>query len=197
MSLTMTRSWNSTIEGYYVMVTGHRDAPPHVGSVLHQILQGLQARHPEGLVAVSGMAVGADALFNDAAITLGVPLIAAIPIPDHDARWPHHARVRYAEHLRLASERVNVWEDPRYQASSYGAMMHARNAFMLNLVQVRRGVVLAVWDGRLHGGTYAAVDGARRRKLPLILVDPRTGVLRLEKPPAPVPDVFDLFAEDS
>jgi uncharacterized phage-like protein YoqJ len=181
------------------MVTGHRsirDAQARlVREALVKVLAALRARHPEGLVAVSGMAVGADAEFCEACIYLGIPFVAALPVEDQDSVWPRHARERYADQLRRAALVVRVWEEgAAYEATSYGSKMHARNRWMLDQVCEGDGVVLAVWDGRKAGGTWAAVDGALRRGRKVLVLDPRTCGLRVERP-APPPKAFSGFMD--
>ena len=179
------------------MITGHRDVrgdtAHHVRHLLREVLRSLLARYPEGLVAVSGMAVGADMEFVDAALSLDIPIVAAIPVADQDSVWPWSARLRYADQLRKASLVVNVWEDPQYAEQSYVAAMHARNRWMLDHVAHGDGVIVAVWDGRRRGGTWAAVDGALKRGRKVLVVDPKAYTVRIETPtsasvPAPEPE---------
>jgi hypothetical protein len=172
------------------MVTGHRDIRGEsallVRKALINVLASLRDRHPEGIVGVSGMAVGADAEFTHACIHLGIPFVAAIPVEGQDSVWPWHARERYADQIGRAALVVNVWEDVAYLASSYGAKMHARNRWMLDHVATGDGVVLAVWDGRRTGGTWAAVDGALKRGRKVLVLDPVSCEFRLESPPQKV-----------
>lgn len=187
--------------GRRVMVTGHRNIygarAEGVRKVLTEVLRSLQERTLRGVLAVSGMAVGADAEFVDAAICLGIPFVAAVPTATQDARWPQHARERYAEHLRRAAMVVHVWEDPAYAQSSYGAQMHARNAWMLDHVAKDDGVVVAVWDGRNTGGTASAVAGAHARGRKVLVVDPNTLEVRVQPIPVPDPSQANTSAEKS
>lgn len=184
---TTTDGWPA---GCRVMVTGHRDIRGEpallVRKALLNVLASIRERHPEGIVGVSGMAVGADAEFTHACIHLDIPFVAAIPVAGQESVWPWHARERYADQLKWAALVVNVWEDPNYEASSYGAKMHARNRWMLDRVATGDGVVLAVWDGRKTGGTWAAVDGALKRGRKVLVLDPASCEFRLESPPLKV-----------
>lgn len=170
--------------GYRVMVTGHRnifDAQALlVQNSLRVVLSSLQKKHPEGLVAISGMAVGADMEFNDAALSLNIPLVAALPVENHGSNWPVLSQQRHALQLSKACLTYNVWEDPAYFAGSYSARMHARNRWMLD--QVQEGTVIGIWDGRRTGGTFHAIDLALKRGNKVLVLDPNTGGLRVEKP---------------
>lgn len=182
------------------MVTGHRDIRgDSVGPVrkaLSTVLTSLRDRHPDGLVGVSGMAVGADAEFVEACIYVGIPFVAAVPVKDQDSMWPYHAQERYANQLSRASLVVNVWEDPRYQETSYGAKMHARNRWMLDHVACGDGIVLAVWDGRRTGGTWSAVSTALMRGRKVLVLDPRTCQFRVEKSPTAKAPIAELWPWD-
>ena len=207
MTTTMTQVATTTTRGMWpagcrVMVTGHRDIRGPQEDVLRpviiRILESLRARHPEGLVGVSGMAVGADTLFNESLFALGIPLVAALPVANQDSIWPQHARVKYREHLARAAMIVNVWELPEYAASTFSAQMHARNYWMLDQVATGDGVVLALWDGREVGGTWAAVSAALRRDRRVLVLDPRTAVSRVIRPPIKrETGVFELFGHKS
>ena len=47
--------------------------------------------------------------------------------------------------------------------------MHIRDTWMVD----HAGRVIAVWDGRIHGGTFATVKYARAQAIPLLQIDPQ------------------------
>lgn len=159
-------------DGFRVMVTGHRDIPPMVAT-LHSILSRIQKKHPEGVVAIGGMAQGADADFFDAAMELNIPCVAAVPIENHSWNWPKSDQMRHARQLQEAALVVNVWEDPKYNETSFAAKMHARNRWMLDHT-LPEGMVLAVWDGRRKGGTWNTIRTAIERNHKVFVVNPTT-----------------------
>lgn len=175
-------------DGFRVMVTGHRsvrgERAAMVRGVLRDILDRVRLRHPEGVVAVCGMAVGADAEFAEAAIEIGVPLVAAVPVETQADPWPPEAQHRYARLLNRACHVVEVWKDPAYAAVNIGAQMMARNRWMLD----HSDMIVAVWNGQKSGGTYNAVREAHRRGRKVMVVDPSTGAVRAEAPPEPRSD---------
>lgn len=68
---------------YVVAITGHRDlgsatAHDFVRATLRDLLRQIGASHPEGLLAISGLAEGADTIFAEEALRLGLPLEGVI-----------------------------------------------------------------------------------------------------------------------
>lgn len=167
------------------MVTGHRDIrggkADLVRGVLLQVFAGLLKRHPEGLVAISGMAIGADIEFAEAALQSSIALVAALPCPGQDSVWPAHVSDRYRKVLARASQTVEVWKDPEYQADSIGAQMFARDRWMVDQVSQQQGILLALWDGRVKGGTYLTLRAARKKRLRILVLDPNTGGLVVDQ----------------
>lgn len=155
---------------YRVVVTGHRDAL-HTRPVLQTILKGIQARRTP-LEAITGMALGVDLDFADAALDLGIPVVAALPVVDHCARWHGDAQERHARVLQQATRVIQVWKQPGYICTGYAAQMFARNRWMVD--QIQQGLLIAVWDGRLRGGTYNCMKEAQKRGVKILRVDPQT-----------------------
>src|SRR5262249_303886 len=67
-----------TVAPYRIGITGHRvlddKAVAFLKKTFHNLLQQAQQDHPEGVVALSGLAIGSDTLFAEAALALGIPL---------------------------------------------------------------------------------------------------------------------------
>jgi uncharacterized phage-like protein YoqJ len=113
---------------------------------------------------ITGMALGVDMMFAEAVLdTLppdGVLLTAAIPFPGQPDRWPPRERERYRALLERCGERHTLSE-------AYGnGCMQKRNRWMVD----RSGVVVAVWNGRLRGGTYQTLSYARRAGREVLIV---------------------------
>jgi hypothetical protein len=126
------------------------------------------------------MAVGTDIEFAEVALELRCPLVAAIPTDTQEEPWPQEAKARYWKTLLLSSMAVSVWREPGYETTEIGSRFHARNRWMID--HTTDGTALAVWDGRQAGGTWAAVKEILRRGRKVLVIDPRTGELRVEKP---------------
>lgn len=175
--------------GFRVMVTGHRDVGgTHLQAALRGVLQNIQDKRG-AVVAISGMALGVDLEFAEAALALAIPLVAAIPLPDQAARWPHLQATRHATVLHAAAAIVHVWEEPEYAERDPVRMLLARNVWMLD----HSDLVVAVWDGRRRGGTWHAVHLALKRGRPVLVLDPTTGASRVERPPDRLDPVMELF----
>lgn len=103
---------------------------------------------------VSGMALGWDMAFAEAAIELNVPLCAAVPFIEQPSQWPESSQRRYFEIISRAARVVTVCP-PGYSAKK----MQLRNEWMVD----ECGMLVALWDGTT-GGTFNCVKYANRKK---------------------------------
>jgi hypothetical protein len=150
-----------------VALTGHRSLSiaeyGFAGGELARLAVKLRDEHGT-TTAISGMAVGADTLWADAALQAGLQLWAYIPFPQQEAdrRWTHEDRAHWA-HLRSRAEREVVL------GTSYDVrLLHARNDAMLR----DSDLLIAVCDPlRTVGGTAATLKKARKAGKPIIIVD--------------------------
>jgi len=142
-------------------VTGHRHlaAPDEVRGRLARALEQAVARGFDCFYV--GMAPGADQMAVE--LLLGrVRVVAVVPCDDFDRLWPLELRAVYAGLMARVDEVVV------YPGGSYAPWKpHARNRWMVD----RSGLVIAVYDGRKSGGTYRTVEYARRRGVPVWLVE--------------------------
>lgn len=149
-----------------VTITGHR--PTKLGGYGHSAeralvafaVRWLTALEPRG--AISGFAQGVDLAFAEAAVTLGIPLCAAIPCEGQSSPWPSAARRRYERLLAAATKTVLVTPGPYADG-----VMDARNHWMVDRAVLKSGILLAVWDGT-WGGTRNCVEYAHSRRLPML-----------------------------
>ncbi|MCL2030251.1 MAG: DUF1273 domain-containing protein [Oscillospiraceae bacterium] len=104
---------------------------------------------------ITGMAMGADLIFAETVLETLPPdavlLAAAIPFPGQPDRWPPREQARYRAILERCGERHTL--SPSY----IPGCMHLRNRWMVD----QSGVVVAVWNGQLRGGTYSTLRYAR------------------------------------
>lgn len=110
------------------------------------------------LHVISGMALGWDTAFADAAWRLGMPFTAAIPFEGQQARWPEQSRRKYAELLSRATRVVMVCP-PGYDP----AKMQRRNEWMVD----NSDGVVALWNGT-SGGTANCVRYAETKGRPVV-----------------------------
>ncbi len=147
-------------------VTGHRDLGDEVTAAFvaaqcKTILQKVLAEHGE-VVALSALAEGADTLFAEAALELGVPLETVTPFERYVEDFEGQARERYeqllaqtrVEHRLPHAERSNE----AYLAVGLWVVDHC-------------DLLVAIWNGQPaagKGGTGDVVDYARQVGRPYI-----------------------------
>jgi uncharacterized phage-like protein YoqJ len=112
---------------------------------------------------ICGMALGVDMMFAEAVFGELPPeaaMEAAIPCPSQPSAWPALQRERYRSILERCAQTHML-------SPSYTPMcMQLRNEWMV----AQSGVVVAVWNGSPHGGTYRTLEYARRLEREIILI---------------------------
>jgi ribonuclease HI len=137
--------------GRLVLVTGHR--PTELGGYeTNPVASGVATRLQEALAAmvevdgalsvVSGLRLGAEQLGAEAAIALGLSLVAVLPYPEADAAWPAASRRRFAALVAAADVVVTLDDRPPASRQAAGASLARRDAWLAR--QVDSAVV--VWD---------------------------------------------------
>lgn len=102
---------------------------------------------------ISGMALGVDQWAAEAALFLGIPLVAAIPFKGQEKLWPAWQQRHYNDLLDKATK-VQVVCLGDYHATK----MQARNEWMVD----HCGLMLAYWNGSA-GGTANCIRYARKK----------------------------------
>lgn len=142
--------------------TGHR--PDKLGGYnadVHQRLVALawtylgKARPDQ---VISGMALGWDQAWAEAATHHNIPFIAAVPFEGQEMRWPRSSQVAYTALLAQAAEVQFIDPDVRGAEEAIRAMQR-RNRWMVD----RCSQLVALWNGT-SGGTsncirYATTKG--------------------------------------
>ncbi|WP_373262236.1 DUF488 family protein, N3 subclade [Hungatella hathewayi] len=116
--------------------------------------------------AVSGMALGVDQVYAEAAVELkkegyDIKLIAAIPCQNHPCKWPNQAQEHYHDLLKNA-DKITLVSDISYNPY----LMQVRNEYMVNI----SNEIIAVWDGT-KGGTGNCVKYAESINRPITVVN--------------------------
>lgn len=137
--------------GHLILVTGHRptelggyDDNPVAESVRERLTEIIAAKkelHPDAVV-LTGLNLGAEQLGAEAALELGLPLVAVLPFPDPDAPWPAPSRARFAELLAAAATVITLETRAPATKQLAGAALARRDAWLAR--QVDSAVV--VWD---------------------------------------------------
>jgi uncharacterized phage-like protein YoqJ len=105
---------------------------------------------------ISGMALGFDTCLAQAAIDLGIYLIAAVPFDGQESIWPQNSKEKYYELLIQANETVVV------STGGYAAWkLHKRNQWMIDNCDK----ILALWNGDKSGGTYQCLQYAKDKEV--------------------------------
>lgn len=115
---------------------------------------------------ISGMAQGVDTLAAEEVLLLrdkmsDIKLIAALPCPNQDYRWPAEARIKFKSILDKADKTKIVCDF--YSPFCMGA----RNLWMVE----QSSMLIAVYDGS-KGGTANTISHAERFGLKIIKIDP-------------------------
>lgn len=103
---------------------------------------------------ISGMALGWDQAFAQAAISMGIPVHAAVPFDGQERMWPMHGQDVWR---RLIAQCASVTIVSPIGYSPFA--MQQRNEWMVD----RAHRVCAMWDGS-PGGTNNCVKYAKRLK---------------------------------
>ena len=100
---------------------------------------------------ISGMALGWDMAWAEAAIMMRIPVIAAVPFAGQESAWPASSQARYRSILGACSETIVVC-DGGYSPWK----MQKRNEWMVDHCDY----LIALWDGTA-GGTGNCVRYAK------------------------------------
>lgn len=106
-----------------------------------------------GTEIVSGMALGWDQAVALAAIDLHTPFVAVIPFYGMDSRWQPDMRAEFDWIRERAKSEVVV--ELEFSMGAY----QKRNEFMVDYADG----VIALWDGRKHGGTFNCLRYAHEK----------------------------------
>ena len=147
--------------------------------VIGTLLDSLRAEIPGQLVGYSSVAIGADTLFAESWLSLGLPWMALLPRAEKDFKtdFTESDWARTSALLRRAA---------RVQSLS-GIKEAERDLAYLEcglLVVEEADVVIAVWDrkpSRGVGGTADIVANARNLAKPLVLIDPDSLTIERER----------------
>lgn len=162
------------------MFTGHRQIHGSyeenreiVDWVKDEIQDAVETLHAEAGVEkfISGMATGTDMWGAEAVLYLRdefnypIKLTAAVPFEGQEEPWPDEVQDRYLRLLKRADTRVMV-NDGDYEVWK----LFERNEWMVD----RSDMVIAVYDGRKEGGTYATLREVVDAELPIWRINPDT-----------------------
>jgi ribonuclease HI/uncharacterized phage-like protein YoqJ len=138
--------------GRLVLVAGHR--PPDLGGYdpnpvadrarrgVEEALAALRELHGD-IAVVTGMRLGAEQLGAEAALALGIPVVAVLPYPEPDSVWPAASRRRFADLLGSAATSITLERKQPASRQQAGAAMARRDAWLARNVDA----AVVVWNG--------------------------------------------------
>lgn len=145
-----------------IAVTGHRpdklggydENPCHVAVKDHMrnLIRHYLDTSGEMIEVISGMALGCDQWWAEIGVDEGALLLAYVPFPGFDSKWPSTSRAHLLALLASASEQIVVDPDPAYSA----AKLQKRNERMVDDCDI----LVAYWTGAA-GGTANCIKYAR------------------------------------
>lgn len=150
-------------------VTGHR--PPRLAGydrnnptrTLCRVRMGALLVELGATKGITGMAAGADQDFADVCVELGIPFVAALPFVGQELTWPAEAQAKYRDLLERAVEVMPVCA-PGYRIDKF----IYRDHWIVDNCEA----MIAVFDGKKHGGTAKTVRYAEEAGRPVHLIDP-------------------------
>jgi len=152
-----------------VALTGHRDLGAADGWVAEELAVGAVRLARQGTtVGASGMALGADTLWARAVLDAGMQLHAVVPFEAQADRWKPDQRAEWRRLRGLAAKETVVGPSPRDYVRTIAAL-HYRNQV---LIDTAPDGLVAVWDGRQHGGTWQALQYAATVGRDVIWINP-------------------------
>lgn len=163
-----------------IAITGHRPGklggyrpknPTEVGirNKLGDILSRAKLRYRDQLSIISGMALGVDTWWAEAALGRDIPVHAYIPFEGQQRKWPRESQDQYWDLLDQiqTTGTVRYVCDPGYAAWK----LMERNKAMVRDCDV----LVAVWDGLKTGGTYHCISWAQENSsCPILHLHPDT-----------------------
>lgn len=152
----------------YVGITGHRPErlEEHEDAVKELISEALVMTGATRLF--QGMAAGVDLWSAKEAWKLKIPYVCVRPWAGHRPRVAD--AIEYGKVMNHADDIVVTNSSLEYPGLvSY----HTRNEFIVDSVKK----MIAVWDGKPYGGTYACVMYAWQKAVPVLRIDPEERTL--------------------
>jgi ribonuclease HI/uncharacterized phage-like protein YoqJ len=138
--------------GQLLTVLGHR--PPEMGGYdspaldvvrgqLREIIEAKVELHDGALSVVSGLRLGAEMLGAEAAVQAGASLVAVLPFPDPDAKWPAASRKRFATLVDAAATTLTLETKVPSSTQLVAGSLRRRDSWLMRNVDE----AILVWNG--------------------------------------------------
>lgn len=170
----------TTIDGINIGVSGHQERAGIDWKWVGRALRNEFARVGKISTAFSSLAVGSDQVFAEVAISVGITVVAVLPMEGYE---------RYFEGQNLAKYRRILNRSERVQLQASG---DPERAFFEagKFVVDKSDLLFAIWDGEPAdglGGTADIVAYAEKSSRNIIQIDPikrkiRRGIAEIRRP---------------
>jgi hypothetical protein len=154
-----------------VGITGHQERHGIDWTWVEATLQIEISRLPDVRTALSSLAKGADQVFARVAISLGIPVVAVIPVKDYERFFHGSDRVDFDRLLKNSLVEDLNWNGPDQLGFFSAGKFIVENT----------DVLFAVWDEQKSmglGGTGDIVNYARQLSRRVIHLNPMTQCVR-------------------
>ncbi|MEO0537546.1 MAG: hypothetical protein AAF215_27260 [Cyanobacteria bacterium P01_A01_bin.123] len=131
----------------------------------HRLLAELKQKYSD-MIAISAIADGADSIFAQCAVSLGIRLESIIPFKKFDSDFQEDTTYERYKSLRRKSK-----YETRVNFSERSNLAYKRS---MEWLVFKSNMILAVWDGREEGtigGTWEAVSLSRRIRKKMIHIN--------------------------
>lgn len=177
----MSKTGNANRDNAFkIGVIGHRDLgnlenQSYVHSSCHRLLSATKKKH-SNIIAISAISVGADSVFAQSAISLGIQLESIIPFQQFESDFEEDLTNERYKSLRSKSKYETIANFSKRNNFAYRRSME--------WLIFKSDIIIAVWDGVEKGsigGTWEAVSLCMKIKKPLIHVNNKRKRINLYK----------------
>lgn len=157
-------------KAFKIGVIGHRDLGnierySYAHFCCHRLLTGLKQKFAN-VIAISAISDGADSIFAQSAISLGISLESIIPFGEFASDFQEDLTYERYRSLRSQS---------KYETrTNFSERSHAAYRKSMEWIVIKSNTVVAIWDGRKEGaigGTWEAVSLSQKMRKSMIHMD--------------------------
>lgn len=156
---------------------GHRELDVQSGHYVHlccHIILSILKEKYSSIKAVSAIAQGADSLFAQTAVSLGIQLEPVIPFKEFMSDFQEEESYERCKSFRVRSESENRVNFSERSGAAYRKSME--------WVIFKSNIIIAIWDGKeigSKGGTWEAVSLCKKLKKKFIHIDVSRNTMNL------------------
>lgn len=152
-----------------LFITGHRQLPKPYTWLKQELVLALERAVLNDFdTVICGGALGGDWLAAETVLELrpAFYLWLALPFVGYNSLWRERVRSKFETTILNRADKVTYVSEPPFTPRK----MFIRNEWGVDNSEA----VIAIWVGRLHGGTAGTVKYAQAREKPIYLLNPQT-----------------------